>query len=187
MGVMARILRLWKADIHGVMDQLEDKELLLKQYLREMEDSLQKKEVRLQQIADAGRQIKNNLSARRVEIDKLEKDLTMALHKQNDSIAKLLIRKEYIQQKHCENMLQQSETLEEEREQLRNLLDEQRLQYETLKVKAATFCRQTEQTTFNEADTAYSGTSSLYTIDENEIELELMRRKESFQGEGNAA
>ena len=32
MGIMTRIMRLCKADLHGVMDQLEDKELLLKQY-----------------------------------------------------------------------------------------------------------------------------------------------------------
>ena len=44
MGIMTRMLRLCKADVHGVMDQLEDKGLLLKQYLREMETSLGHKE-----------------------------------------------------------------------------------------------------------------------------------------------
>ena len=44
MGIMSRMLRLWKADLHGVMDQLEDKALVLKQYLREMEVSLKQKQ-----------------------------------------------------------------------------------------------------------------------------------------------
>ena len=33
MSIMTRFVRIFKADIHGVMDQLEDKGLLLKQYL----------------------------------------------------------------------------------------------------------------------------------------------------------
>jgi hypothetical protein len=40
MAILARIIRLFKADIHGVMDQIEDQGLLLKQHLRDMEDSL---------------------------------------------------------------------------------------------------------------------------------------------------
>ena len=47
MGVMTRIFRLFKADLHGVMDQVEDKTLLLKQCVREMEGSLQEKRQRL--------------------------------------------------------------------------------------------------------------------------------------------
>ena len=34
MGIMTRFMRLCKADMHGVIDRLEDKGLLLKQYLR---------------------------------------------------------------------------------------------------------------------------------------------------------
>jgi len=42
MGIMTRFTRIFKADIHGVMDQIENKELILKQGLREMEASLAK-------------------------------------------------------------------------------------------------------------------------------------------------
>ena len=41
MGLFSRITRLCRSDLHGVMDQLEDKNLLLKQYLREMEEALE--------------------------------------------------------------------------------------------------------------------------------------------------
>jgi len=40
MAILTRIIQLFKADIHGVMDQLEDQGLLLKQHLRDMEESL---------------------------------------------------------------------------------------------------------------------------------------------------
>ena len=183
MGIMTRILRLWKADVHGVMDQMEDKDLLVKQYLREMENNLQKKESRLHQLADSTRQVDKNLSGRRLEIDKIEKDLALALRKENDEIARALIRKQRIQEKHCERLQQQSEALSEEQKHLSQLLDKQRLQYETLKAKAAGFCRRAEQTPFAEANTIFNE-SFAFTIDEDEIEIELMRRKESMQKEG---
>ena len=53
MGIMTRMLRLCKADVHGVMDQLEDKGLLLKQYLREMETSLGHKEQQISGLSSA--------------------------------------------------------------------------------------------------------------------------------------
>lgn len=187
MGIMTRILRLWKADIHGVMDQLEDKELLLKQYLREMENDLQKKEGRVQQLADASRKINNDLCTRRQEIDKLEKDLMLALRKENDEIAKTLIRKQRIELKHCEHLQQQCKILTEEKEQLSELLDEQRLQYASLKAKAATYRCQGQNNSFTEADTIFSEASNAFTVGEDEIDLELMRRKETFQKEGGAA
>jgi phage shock protein A len=46
MAILTRIFRLFKADIHGIMDQIEDQGLLLKQHLRDMEESLVQKEAK---------------------------------------------------------------------------------------------------------------------------------------------
>jgi phage shock protein A len=184
MGIMTRILRLWKADIHGVMDQFEDKELLLKQHLREMDNNLHNREGHLKHISETLHRTRNDLTTRQLEIEKLEKDLTLALTKEKDDIAKLLIRKVRVQQKHCEHMQQQYESMEKEQEQLSQLIEEQKLQYETLKIKAAAFCRQAEQTKFYDANAVSNTTGDTCTIDEEEIELELMRRKENLQKEG---
>ncbi|MBW1694925.1 MAG: PspA/IM30 family protein, partial [Deltaproteobacteria bacterium] len=56
MGVFTRIVRICKADIHGVMDQLEDQGLLLKQHLRDMEKALSQKEARLKKLVVSRRQ-----------------------------------------------------------------------------------------------------------------------------------
>ena len=40
MGILSRFFRICKSDIHGVMDLLEDRELLLKQHIRDMETAL---------------------------------------------------------------------------------------------------------------------------------------------------
>ena len=50
MGILSRVVRLCKADLHGVMDQMEDKELLLKQHLREMQAVMAGRQARLYQL-----------------------------------------------------------------------------------------------------------------------------------------
>jgi phage shock protein A len=186
MGIMTRMLRLCKADIHGVMDQIEDKELLLKQYLREMESSLQHKASRLNQINQTMRKIERDLDLHEEEIEKLEKDLSLALRKEKDDIAKLLIRKQQVQAAGREQLQRQQQLLHEEKEQLGKLIDEQKGHYEQLKIKAATFFRQAEQRRFEETQTVLGESVVSYATDDQEIELELMRRKEQIRQGGEA-
>ena len=47
MSIATRFVRLWKADLHGVMESIEDKGLLLKQCLREMQDEVENREAAL--------------------------------------------------------------------------------------------------------------------------------------------
>ncbi len=185
MAIMTRILRLWKADIHGVMDQLEDKELLLKQYLREMESSLDEKENRVQSITASLKRIENAHNQCALEIEKLEKDLELALRKENDEIARLLIRKQRSQQVYLQEMQRQQQDLDQDRTNLLECLKEQRLQYETMRVKTETYCRDAEMRKQSDSSSSsYDGFGDR-GIDDNEIELELMRRKEAMSGEGN--
>ena len=47
MGIASRMVNIFKADVHGVVDQFEDQGLLLKQYLRDMAEALSQKEAEL--------------------------------------------------------------------------------------------------------------------------------------------
>ena len=86
MGIMTRFVRIFKADIHGVMDQLEDKGLLLKQYLRDMEAALEQKKARLQKVNVSRNQVLRERDRYHREINKLEQDLEVALKRNKDNI-----------------------------------------------------------------------------------------------------
>jgi phage shock protein A len=186
MGILTRMLTLWRADLHGVMDQIEDKPLLLKQYLREMEVDLRRKETRLEQLAQSRRQLQRDADLRGRELDTLEKDLDLALRKEKDEIAKMLIRKRRTQQALREQMQRQILILEEESEQLTETLTRQRVQYEQLKIKSAAACRQAEQARWDEVDSACAADPAWAPLSEEEIELELIQRKEAMQKGGAA-
>ena len=186
MGILSRMLRLCKADVHGVMDQLEDKGLLLKQYLREMEASLEEKETRLTQIERTSRHVERDQAQRHEEMQKLEKDLDLAVRKGKDDIARMLIRKRRTLQAGCEHLEYQIKSLAEERSSLSEILAQQRLQYDQLNVKTATFCRQAEQSVFNEASVTADASYGWAAPTDEEIELELLQRKEAMS-QGGAA
>ena len=118
-------------------------------------------------------------------MEKLEKELELAVRKGKDDIARMLIRKRRMIQAGCEGMQRQLQGIEEEGAHLAEILNQQQLQYQELKVKAAAYCRRAEQRSFAEADEvmAESGFSS---ATEEEIEIELLQRKEALK-QGGAA
>lgn len=184
MGIMTRLLRLWKADVHGVMDQLEDKALLLKQYMREMETSLQQKESHLAQLGRTCEQIKNDLAIREKELGKIETDIELSVRKDKDDIARKLIRKRLTLQAEAQRLDTELEQLQEEEKRVSEILRQQQLQYERLKVKAAAYCQRSEGRPGGGAE--WSGAASPCLATDEEVELELLRCKETFFQGGDA-
>jgi phage shock protein A len=181
MGIMTRMLRLCKADVHGVMDQLEDKELLLKQYLREMETSLVHKEQQLSTLAGRIDRLKSQIARHGEEIDKLEQDLILALNKEKDDIARMLIRRRRALESASHNLKEQMAAMKQAQTRLSEKLTHQHLQYETLSTRADTYCRQAGHRLFETAANHQSGTIHARAPSDEEIELELLTRKEALQ------
>ena len=181
MGIMTRMLRLCKADVHGVMDQLEDKGLLLKQYLREMETSLGYKEQQVNTLTQRIGRLTGQITRHTQEADKLERDLVLALEKEKDDIARMLIRKRRALETASTHLTEQIETSTQEKTQLAETLAHQRLQYETLKAKADSYRSRSADRLFETASRHSAG--AVYSIDpsDEEIELELLARKETLQ------
>ncbi len=180
MALLTRMFRLCKADLHGVMDQLEDKDLLLKQYIREMEEGLMQKGTRQAKLRNSCQQIQRDLDLRRSEMVKIEKEIELAVTKEKDEIARMLIRKRLTLTMACDQLQRQLEVLEEENAGMAETLATQRLRYEQLKIKAAAFSRLTEQQRFAMTASTVGRPDDWQTPSEEEIELELLQRKEAL-------
>ncbi|MBI5063089.1 MAG: PspA/IM30 family protein [Desulfatitalea sp.] len=185
MAIMTRLLRLWKADMHGVMDQLEDKALLLKQCLREMESSLRQKQARLEQLRRNLEQLANDQALRLQEQEKLEADIALAVRKEKDEIARMLIRKRMLLEDTHARLESQRRHLEEETQRLVQTIAGQQGQYDQLKVKAAAYCQQAEQRAEDPAS-LWNEQAGPAPVTAEEVEMELMRRKETLT-QGGAA
>lgn len=184
MAIMTRLLRLWKADMHGVMDQLEDKALLLKQCLREMESNLRQKQAHLAQLQGLREQLGRDQALRLQEQERLEADIALAVRKEKDEIARMLIRKRMLLEAAHTQLEGRRGHLEEEIQRLAQTITEQQGRYEQLKVKAAAYCQQTEARATENAAAPWDVPAGPTPATEAEVELELMRRKESLSQGG---
>lgn len=182
MGIMSRMVRLWKADVHGVMDQLEDKGLLLKQYLREMETSLGYKERQIATLTQRLDRLSAQIGRHHEESGKLEQDLTLALEKERDDIARMLIRRRRTLESASRHIKAQIETLTQEKSRLAETLANQLLQVESLRAKADAYCCRLSDRQVD-ASTPYGPATAVAPSDE-EIELELLKRKETLRKGG---
>ena len=190
MGMLSRIIRIWKADVNGVMDEIEDKELLLKQHLREMEAELQSKQSRHTSLLTEHRRLRPELEQIKAHHTELEGDLKIALHKNKDDIARMLIKKLHCSEQAKQRMSKRMEALQQEMETVGNILAKQKKQYEELSKKAADYLfdkkkREREAELPSDFPGHYQAMND--EPSEEEIELELIKYKERFQAEEQGA
>ena len=180
MGVFTRIVRICKADIHGVMDQLEDQGLLLKQHLRDMEKALSQKEARLKQLVASRRQTLQEIDKYKEEIKKIEQDLTVSIEKGRDDIARMLIRKLKPMTLHKDEFQRHIEAMDREIAQMQDTVEKQRFQYEQFQLKSKGFDHKREQKEWEKHMSSIVPKGVSQDIPDEEVELELLQRKEAI-------
>ena len=179
MGIMTRVVKIFKADIHGVMDQLENQELLLKQHLRDMKEALHQKELNLNSLLAAQKQAQKECSRYRHQSEVLEADLSVAIRINKDNVARKLIRKVMPINKLVDELTEHIRALEDEISSTRVSLDQQRIQYEQIKHQSADWFRQT-QMGVSASKRPPTDPDGLVELSEEEVELELLKRKDSL-------
>ena len=180
MGIMTRVVRIFKADVHGVMDQLEDQELLLKQHLRDMAEALNLKEVKLNKMLVSRKQAQQEHDKYQQQSQALEQDLAVAIHKNKDDIARMLIRKIKPLDSLRDEIAERIGNLDDEISDYRDHLDQQRLQYERFKHRSIDFFHKTPMSGWSKDLAEIIPDGKFGELSEQEIELELLKRKESL-------
>ncbi len=177
MGIMTRIVKIFKADIHGVMDQLEDQGLLLKQHLRDMAEALSLKEVKLNKMLVSRKQVQQEYDKYKQQSIALEQDLAVAVQKNKDEIARMLIRKIKPLDSLRDEIADRIRNLDEDISQGREYLDQQRLQYDRLKHRSVGFFHKTKMHAWQNDLSEIVPHGKFGELSEEEIELELLKRK----------
>ncbi len=181
MSIMTRFVRLFQADVHGVMDSMEDKTLVLKQSLREMEAILDDQNRHLKKMKAERDAAAEELARYKKENDAAEADLEMAVQKERDDIARFLIRKQKNLLRHRDHLQSQLENLEAEIGKLKEEIEERRRQYDDLRLRAKTYLSR-QDIRRQRTDDFDNGFPDAPGISDEEVELELLRRKERMEG-----
>ncbi len=184
MGIMTRIVRIFKVDVHGVMDQMEDKSLLLKQTIRDMEEELDRKETILKNLILRRDRVIQERRGYTRDLEGLERDLAVALKKEKDDIARMLIRKIKPLSDHTAILKIKEESLDEEIAARGSKLEEQRLTCRQFNLKVMDYLHKAEQSQWEETFAGAGPGQPTREISDEEIELELIKRRESLNTGG---
>jgi phage shock protein A len=176
LNLFDRIATLVKADAHGVVESLEERSLLLKQYLREAELELRRKRAELEFLAEREKQLRELLARREEENRSLDDDITLALAGGKDDLARFAIRRLLPRRAEAKALAARLADVVESSRATAERLAEQERQFEALKLRA-----RAETLRVAEPECAAAWACEPSVADE-EVELELLRRRRATEG-----
>ena len=183
MSIATRFVRLWKADLHGVMESIEDKGLLLKQCLREMQDELESKEAALNTLVKKKEKAKQEHETLQQENSKVEKDLEAAVSMGKDDISRFLIKKRLLLCRHLQELAGHIQRLEQDIMNGQEAVAVRKSQYEQVQLRAAEFFRSTDNKEWEHMfSEIIPSTTAFQEPSDEEVELELLKRKKNLEG-----
>lgn len=174
-----RIATLVRADAHGVVESLEDRALLLKQYVREAEIDLCRKRAELEALNDEEKRLRETQARREEEARALDEDVNLALAADKDDLARFAIRRLLPRRSEVKAAAARLHELAERSRMLAERLAEQEGQFETLRARVrAELAREPELG-------PSCGWQGEPVVADEEVELELMRRRRAAEGGGS--
>ncbi|MGR9116189.1 MAG: PspA/IM30 family protein [Gammaproteobacteria bacterium] len=93
MTILTRISRLFKADMHGILDNLEEPKVILKQAIRDMQEEIDKADAAIAILTQQQERLQQKKQALSRHIEELQRDLEFCLGENNETLAKSVIRK----------------------------------------------------------------------------------------------
>ena len=93
MTLITRITRLVKADLHGILDSLEEPEEVIKQAIRDMEEDIATQEHRLEELRAILQRLAREAQETTMAMQEIEHQIDICFAAENEPLAKNLLRK----------------------------------------------------------------------------------------------
>jgi len=173
MALIKRVTRLFKADMHAVLDNLEEPDILLKQSIREMESAMFHHQQRLSALDKSLQQLQTQLEQYKQAEQEMESELTVCLQNNNDELAKGCIKRKLINERLMQSAARKQYGLQQEHKELKALLTENAQRLEAMRQKRDILLNEKTSTDHGEF-----GVNDHFHISDNEIEVALLKAKQ---------
>ncbi len=173
MALITRVSRLFRADLHAVLDRIEEPQQLLQQAIREMEEALLQEEQQLKLLQHEQSQLQRRLQGLEQSLHKSEEELDLCFESNKEELARNIIKRRLETERLGNKLAQQSETLVDRIKQLKPRIDQNRDELQGMRQKAELLA--SEQPESFSGDAAMSGGVA---VDDDEIEVAFLREKQ---------
>lgn len=177
MRVFERIGRIVRADAHGMMDQLEERSLLLKQHLREAELEVAQKRAKLDAIDGECRRNSEDGQRLEVQVAALDEDVELAMNGDDAELVRFAVRRLLPKREALHALFARTAQLDKRRTRLQAQLETQEAQLAELRPRVRAALARPDAEPIELAGES--------VVTDEEIDLELLRRREvGTTGEG---
>ena len=164
-------LSLWmKADAHGVLDQIEERPLLIRQHLREAETELARKRAEVEALQAEETRSREEVARLRAAMESLDEDVNLALANDKEELARFALRKWLPLARAAEAAERRGQERATTRQRLAERLEVQEDAFRVLKERARAELAACEAPPAEELAPAPA-------VREEEVDLELLRRR----------
>ncbi len=175
MALITRVTRLFTADLHAVLDRLEEPDVLVKQAIREMEDELASRETRLRWLDHEHAQLTRQSVDMNAALDAIAQQLGVCFGSNEDALARPLIKRRLETQHLIGRLATRLSANTQARVEETANVENNRRDLDSMRQKA--------EVLLDEAGSS-RGTSAGYTrldttVTEADIEVELLREKQA--------
>jgi phage shock protein A len=146
MALITRISRLFTADVHAVLDRIEEPEVVLKQAVREMADDVARSERRLRWLADEHAGLSRQADEAAAATASLDEELDLCFAAGEENLARGVVKRKLMAEERRTEALRRLEANGQERETLEQTLTERRDRLSDMQQKAELFERRGDHT-----------------------------------------
>ncbi|MGZ8916453.1 MAG: PspA/IM30 family protein [Methylobacter sp.] len=173
MALITRLARLFQADMHAVLDAIEEPALLLKQSIREMEESVaaDEKQIRLWEYEQ--RQLTGKRDRLEESLDDLEEKCALCFKSNKDDLARSFIKRKLEAQQAKQLLAETITALQEKISRLTHQLMEHQAQLTAMKQKAEVFLEEGVVNTTNWENPSAS-------VRDEDVEVAFLHEKQKW-------
>ena len=173
MALITRMTRLFRADMHAVLDRIEEPDILLRQALREMETSFASDEQQLKLLKHEVVQLQNRGESFEQALQEMDDELDICFFSQQDDLARALVKRKLETRRHLKLTEEKLTATRQSCSILEQKLNEQRAQLENMRQKVELLSD----------DPALSGSVNSwqpheFSIRDDEVEIAFLKEKQ---------
>jgi phage shock protein A len=172
MALINRMSRLFTADVHAVLDRIEEPDVLLKHAVREMEEELARGEQRLRALAhEHGAHCERQRKAEAL-LAELGGQLDVCFENGNEELARKIVKRRLETERLARRLDERGAALAKELAALRAAVEEQREQLDVMRQKAELLASTISGDDFRGDD---------FVVGDAEVEVAFLRERQKRQ------
>jgi phage shock protein A len=179
MTLITRITRLVKADLHGILDGLEEPEEVIKQAIRDMEEDIATQERRLEELHAVSQRLEREAQATTTAMQEIESQIDICFAAENEPLTKNLIRKRLEMARRAKGIARAQEETRAQSDGLATRLATQKAQLASVVQKLKVYEESRPRHTWVSSCAPLQGAS---VITDDEVEVAFLEEKRRRSG-----